>query len=510
MPTTTQYRVLRIEDFSGGWNPRDAWSEVANNELPDMMNMTLDQRGGVVKRLGLNRQNPADQISSAGNLSVLYYSAATDRLVGQIGASLYASSDGGINWGAAFHSFSTSARCHMVDFLGRVVIIHPIDGCFTYDGSTASGSISNSPRGTCIAVWKNALWSIGNPNSPSRVTRSDLGAFTWPASPITVDIRVKDDQPLTAIGGGQGMDEVGRDGILVFKENSTYRINDSTTGAHTVEDYQYGASGPQCITTNAGMTCAISRKGIVGITAGTSPAVVTGKISPLFHPDQLTHAQAQNMVACNHDHDRMVFSLPFDGAVTNSLTLEFSPTDGWFAPHGFGISTATVYSKNTDKVYGGKVGSGASDFGYLYSVFDGGDDDGAAIAARVQTRWFEPNYGSEVRFRRALINGRGTFNFYVKRNYDTGVGEGRQITIQGDGSLWGSAVWGLDTWSAALQQDYVEIHSLGHGRAISFEAQETSTAVSSGPLFLDVGTAPEAGPFAIYGIVIDMVPLGAS
>lgn len=510
MATTTAYRVLRIEDFSGGWNPRDAWSEVGNNESPDMMNVTLDERGGIVKRLGLRRINGGDQIVNTGNIQSLYYSAATDRIVAQIGASLYASGDGGITWGAAFHTFTTTNRCHMVDFLGVLVIIHPVDNVYTYNGTSTTGPVANSPDGTCIAVWKNALWSIGDPAQRSRVTRSDIGAVTWPASPITVDIRAKDDQPLTAIGGGQGMDDVGRDGILVFKEASIYRIYDSTNGANTVEDYQYGASGPMCITTNAGMTAAISRKGIVGITASASPMLLTDKISPLFHENQLTYGQSAHMVACNHDHDRMIFSMPFDGSNTNSLTVEFSPRDGWFAPHDFGLSAATNYTKNMNRIYAGKLGTGSSTYGYILDVFSGGDDDGVDIAARFQTRWFEPNYASEVRFRRAMISGRGTFTFYVKRNYDTGSGDGRTVSIIGDGSLWGTAIWGVDTYSSALQQDYAEIHSLGHGRSISIEIRESSDDTSLGPPFLDVGATTEVGSFAVYGIVIDMVPLGAS
>lgn len=504
------YERLKIEDFSGGWNPRDAWSEIARNEMPDMMNMTLEERGGVVKRLGLTRLNAGAQISNGGNIQSLYYSAATDRLLAQIGLNLYASSNGGVSWGSALHTFSTNARCHMVDFLGVVVIIHPADNVRTYNGTAVSGVVANSPDGTCIAVWQNALWSIGDPAAPSRVTRSDLGAATWPASPITVDIRVKDDKPLTAIGGGQGMDEQGRDGILVWKEDSHYRINNSSTGAYTVEDFQYGASGAMCVTTTAGVTCGLSRKGIVANTGGT-PELVSTKIEPLFHPSQMTFANSHVMLAANTESDRMVFSMPFtDGVTANSLTLEYSPKQGWFAPHSFGISAATNYTKNTQKLYGGKVGTGSSTYGYLLDVFSGAQDDGAPITSRFQTRWFEPNVGSDVRYRRAVINGRGSFTFYVKRNYDTGAGDSYQVAIQGDGSLWGSAIWGTDTWDAPLQQDYVEIFSLGHGRSISMEVQETSSTTSTRTALLDIGAEEPIGGFAVYGISVDMVSLGTS
>ena len=62
----------------------------------------------------------------------------------------------------------------------------------------------------------------------------------------------------------------------------------------------------------------------------------------------------------------------------------------------------------------------------------------------------------------------------------------------------------------ALQQDYVEIFSLGHGRSISIEIQEQSMLTSSQVKLLDVGEDPEVGGFALYGISVDMVGLGNS
>lgn len=513
MPRTAYragYSNLPVIDFSGGWNPRDAWSEVEDNELTDVMNFTLDKKGGLVKRLGLTRLNSGDQITNANNVKLLYYSAAIDKLIAQIDADLYTSSDGGVTWGASIKNFSTTARIGITDFLGKVVFIHPVDAVFHYDGATVTGPVANSPDGSAIAVWQNFLWSIGDPAQPSRVTRSDPGAITWPASPVTNDVRVKDDQALTAIGGGEGMDVLGRAGLLVFKENSTYRLHDVTNAAYTVVDYNFGASGPLCVTTNNGMTAAISRRGIIVMRGDESvPILASYKIEPLFHSSQLTFSQSSNMAAGNVE-DRMVFSLPWDGSNTNNLTLEYHPNLQWIVPHDFGCTAFTSYTKNTRKLFGGKVGTGASTFGYVFDVFTGGSDDGANITCRAQTKWFEPNGGSSTRFRRAVINGRGDFNLYVKRDYDTGQGEGFPISIQGTGAVWGSAVWGIDTWATTIAQDYQEIFSLGVARSISFEVQETSSNTFSGVPFLDVGASETQGGVSLYGIIADMVTLGRS
>src|SRR5262245_41936232 len=51
------YADVHIGDFSGGLNVRDALTELALNETPDCMNVVLDERGGVGKRLGYVRWN---------------------------------------------------------------------------------------------------------------------------------------------------------------------------------------------------------------------------------------------------------------------------------------------------------------------------------------------------------------------------------------------------------------------------------------------------------------------
>lgn len=306
------------------------------------------------------------------------------------------------------------------------------------------------------------------------------------------------------------MDTEGRAGLLAFKENSSYRIHSLTDGAYTVVDYNFGASGPLCVTTNNGMTGAISKRGIIVMRGDASvPILASHKIEPLFRSSQLTHAAAANMAAGNYE-DRMVFSLPWDGSSTNNLTLEYHPNFEWMVPHSFGATVFATYTKNTRRLLAGKVGTGASSFGYVLHCFTGGADDGDPIACRASTKWFEPNGGSAIRFRRAVVNGRGDFTLSVKHDYDTGAGEGFPISIQGTAGVWGASIWGLDTWGATLQQDYQEIFSLGVARAISFSISESSTLTSVGVPFAQDGAAESVGAVALYGVNTDMVTLGRS
>ena len=85
-------RTTAVSDFSGGWNPRDAWSAVADNELPDALNVTLDERGGITKRLGLTKYN-ATQVGT-GMLENCWYSSALNLIIVQQGTGLWKSVPG--------------------------------------------------------------------------------------------------------------------------------------------------------------------------------------------------------------------------------------------------------------------------------------------------------------------------------------------------------------------------------------------------------------------------------
>lgn len=501
-------KTLNISDFSGGWNPRDAWSAVADNELPDALNVTLDERGGVVKRLGLTKYNASQMGSDV--LENLYYSPTLNLIIAQQGTTLYKSTPGTGTF-ASFHTLGSADRACFVDFLGKVMFANANDVFRSYDGASVSAAIANAPKAITASVWQNAIWSAGDPANLTRVTRSDLGAITWPASPVYVDIRIKDDKPITCIGGGTGMDVQGRSGVLVFKDDSTYRLHDSATGAYTALDLAYGAGGPLAVVTDQGITCAVSARGIIGMRGDDSePTILSAKVEPLFRDTQLNMTQQANMVAGRY-RGRMVFSFARIGSNANNITLEMHPVQGWIVPHSFGLAAATVLEKSGASTRVSKLYGASSSAGYVYDVFTGGSDDGAAISARFQMRWIEPASGNAVRFRRLVPNGRGTFNLFFKRNYDSSSGELFTVSIEGTGVDWGGgSLWGGGAvWSSEIFQDYGQpIFSLGWGRSFSIEVQEVSTSSATGPKLLDDGTADSTGAFSVYGFSIQYQPLG--
>ncbi len=130
-------KMLRVRDFSGGLNLRDAAPELAANESPDLWNVTLDERGGVAKRLGYTKYNAV--AFSGGLVQTIFEWNSVGKKITQAGASLYLDD---VN--TARHTFTTSARVGITEFAGSVWAVHPVDGLYSSaDGITwvAAGSL---------------------------------------------------------------------------------------------------------------------------------------------------------------------------------------------------------------------------------------------------------------------------------------------------------------------------------------------------------------------------------
>jgi len=502
MPTKTVPSLdhIILEDFSGGWNSRDAASQVANNESPECLNVTLDVRGGFQKRLGLTRVGSGTTIVNPSHR--MFYWQKTGETIIQDGAVVRKTTD--FTSFTTLKTYSTSAGADFCDFQGKLVAVHPVDKVSVYDSATWT-DIGTSPKGSTNAAWQNKVFVGGDPDNPSRVWWSNAGdPNTWTLASAFVDLREKDNALITAIGGGTGLDDVGRGGLLVFKADSTYRIHDSGTGAFVTLHNEAGAGGPMCVATStSGVTAFISKKGIYVTDSVSKPELASNKIDPLFRATEINFSKQDIWCAGVHQ-DRFVFSLTRGvSQTTNNFTLEYHPALGWIVPHSFGLASAASFGTNDFKLYGA-----STSLPRIYSVFSGGSDDGTAITARFQTRWFEPGNGYNCRLRKLLVNGRGIASLYVKRNYSQGVGDLYPISVIGSGFVWDSGTWGSGVWGPDLFQDFnLPFYALGIARAVSFEVQETSSITVSGPPLLDDGAVQTVGAFAVYALYLDFVNL---
>lgn len=456
-------KEIQFQRFSGGLNTRDQAGELADNEISDALNVTIDERGSATKRLGYERR--FSTALGASLVNNLFNWRSRGYVVTQEGPRMH------INDGAAFHTWTTSDRCGMTEFLGNLVMIHPVDGVRVYDGSVITGPFTNAPLGNTCSAWQGKCWFAGNPTQPQRVTYTDIGAMTFNVNGW-VDLREKDDSKINLLTGAAGLDVSGRPGLLAFKNESAYRIYDSTTGAYNTVDASVGCGSNIGAVSAFGNTYVVSTKGVY-YTNGIDPMVeVTSKIENIFHKSVLNFDRP-DLYCAGRYQDSLRFSIPVVGEAFNSLAIEFHPHSGWVMMH---TDAASAYaSLDADLVMGSPTVNGL-----VYNGYRTGADDGAAIASHMTTYWIEPNFGNLTRIRRARFVGYGTFNASLYKDYESGQS---LPTLAVDIT---PAEWVYDdplavyddpdvTYGPTAFQSYQDFWSIGTVRSLAIRIDETST-----------------------------------
>ena len=503
MPRVPFHRTA-LDRFDGGLNLRDQPSQLEANESPDLMNVTLDERGAVVKRLGFAKDGAMSEIGTGATpLLPLHYWAKEGQLIAQKGAELYRRTGAGafteITRAASANAFTTTARAAATDFNGTLVVVHPTDGVLTYSGSGDIAPVASSPNGDTIAVWQNKVWVGGDPANPPRVHSSANGDATdWAGTgSLTNDVRDKDDAAITALVAAPWS------GLVAAKRASTHRFTNPIDGDYTTISVERGIPNHHAVIAHDGVFFAVTHEGIVATDGLAKPVVISGKIDPVFHAAQI-NAGNDTEFAAGAFQDRLVFSLTKNGATDNDRTLEFHPSIGWFTVHDFG---AAGFANLADRhqLYMGDVNDG-----FLYETFSGGSDDGAAIASRYRTAWVEPNAQAQARFRRLKIDGRGHAGgpqLYVALDYTDSKGLQCPLDLNEDTETWGGTTWGGSTWEGTSHQIQDEAVGLGKGAAISFLFEETSSLVATGPALLGDGATEDIGAWALNSLELHHVPL---
>ena len=503
-----------LDSFDGGLNIRDAPTEVAPNETPDCMNVTLDERGGVIARLGITNLNAASLLPQPPQR--LYYSTVADALLAYISTDagngkLYKSTDSGSTWSAVTTTFTAGALADIIDFKDRVVLVNTLDGVYSYPSTlaapthTAGGTANmDEVRGSSITVWQNKLWVTGDiredaTHSKARVWWCNAGnELLWTVASAFIDIRDVDTKTCTAIGAGMGMDVTGKPTMLVYKEQSTYRVNDSTSGSYTtLHSRGAGAAGPLAVASNLGRICSINREGI-WVTDGLAvPVRVSDKLQPLFSADGLSLGSGASWSAAPFK-DRIVFNIVRAGSSTNDLTLEYHPEIGWTVPHqDMDIGPMTVYSKQTSKLIGAAAASGK-----VYEMFKTGQDDGANIVSRYQSPWVPVAKGDEARLRYLRCTGRGSVGVQLLEDFST-LGEAYSLTFdQGFGFVWDVDQWDVGLWGNPAIEGNADqpLDQVCKYVSLGF-------AASTSPPLLGDGSSPEVGAWALYGARFDHIQL---
>lgn len=499
---------LLFEEFSGGWNIRDFEFDLDPNESPDTYNCSVDAKGSVGARLGYSASNggtPPAAVIVAG-----YYSDLLGLNIWQAGTGTYTQGTHTANFSASVRTWGSSSPIAMVDFMDYVWAVHPSDGLYRSADGTTWSNVAAGPSGTTIAVWQNKLWIGGNTTNRSRLYLSAAGdGTTWPT---TVDLRAKDDQTIRAVHASE------TEGLLVFKDESAYRVYDSGTGAYQTLDVRYGAPSHYAVTSADGLTYVVNQHGIFGTDGQSELSPIADKLRPLWDAAILNFAQTSKW-CLGWKPPYIYVSVTFGGSqTTNNLALEYSPRDGSIMPHSCAAGVYVTYGEDNLKL----LGSSPTVNGQVYVLYDAiGTDAGSSIVSRFQTAWVRPSGYEMCRFRELIARGStanasgisiyarldgsddlrqlaGSYGFLYQESDDQTWGGG---ATWGDGSVWGPT---------SSFEKTAHLHSLGVGRDISIEIQMTTSETVSAPAILDTGSGVTRGAWHLSGLRLLYVPLGRS
>lgn len=514
--------TLPLRGFDGGLNLRDVWAEIAPNETPLAYNVLYDERGAVVARLGITTLNGASLLPQPADY--FYYSKVADAILAYISSDagfgkLYKSTDGGATWSAVYSAFTAGAAGAIVDFNNGVAVCNTLDGVYYFGAAlgapthTAGGTNAmDEARGSAIAAWKNRVIVVGDPrndatHSVARIHASAIAdATTWNDSTKgswTNDIREVDDQILTAVGAGQGVDINQKPSLLVCKQNSMYRVNDSETGAYTT----LHASGGGCAS-STGLCSLLGRIVTINdigmwVTDGIAvPIRISDKIAPLFEFD-LDLSTMSNWTA-GVQRDRAQFNVTRKGSTSNNFQIEYHPLYGWMAVHkGMALGPCAVYTKGSRKLI-----AGSSVNGKVYQVGTGGTDDGTPISTFWSSKDFPLYQGREARLRHVRVWGRGSVNIGIRTDYQRSVSDQYPFVYGQGGFTWDVDHWDLGTWGDIVYVSDLDqpLDQVGRNAQVTVAATVSSSATA--PALLDDGTAPETGAWGFYEAQLNFVPLG--
>lgn len=488
-----------LRDFSGGPNLRDTESELLPNEDEDSWNVTYDERGGGSSRLGYAKDGAA---FSGGVVKNRFWSSLLADRVTQAGASLYLGTTN-----TARKTFTTSELVTFTETNSLIVACHPTDGLFTSADAITWTAVADpdAPKGTCVTVWQNKLY-VGSP--AGKLSWSAAGdPLTWAATDFN-KLWEKDQTAIVALHIASGEDQLGRAGLLAYKQESVYRVYDSTTGAYYTIDASVGAAGPLALTGVGAKVYSIGKRGIFWYREDQQGLVdASDRYKPLWR-DQTNLAQ-QALWCAGRKGNRALFSLTRAGSTANDLALELHTEQNWIAPRSDAMSCyATSTGTAGEVLYGGSP----TVSGQTYVLESGGSDDGAAITWRLQTRWTEPNGGFEASVWQLRIHGRGAGTLTVRTDYASSGGDSQLFDLTGtavtydSGLTYDSGVY----YAEPTYQETEAFYDIGLCRQFSVILSGSSTATFTAPQVLGTGTNPQVGYFALYGIEWLFTPLGLS
>ena len=219
------FKLTMLESFSGGLNLRADQFDLAENESPDMLNVTVDPRGGVAMRSGVDRRNATALSADVKGIWALHTDGGTNQLLVNYGTKVGQSASGNFTEFTNITNRTDGSRVYGVTFNNIAYGVSYDQVSFRYNGSadadlgtTIDGSAGQMPKAQYIAAWNNFVWCGKIEGEKYRLRWSNLNdAEKWTAADyVDVDKGEQGDWITGLVPHG--------DRLIIFKNNSTYAI----------------------------------------------------------------------------------------------------------------------------------------------------------------------------------------------------------------------------------------------------------------------------------------------
>lgn len=368
--------------------------------------------------------------------------------------------------------------------------------------SSALGSVAPTDNGKppdydFVITFQERLFCNDQQN-PQYLWYSNIGdPFTF-ASTNFIKISDGDGEAITGLG-------IQGSSLIVFKENSIWLIympdTSDTNWLRIRSDSKFGGVNHKSVVSYNKQLMFLGQQNTVltgfysfqGTT--TQPDSTSLRISQMYGEAKsdriengITNIQTndtENVTAINFKN-KLWFNVTYAaGNSENNRVYQFDyirrskdPSIGAWVPFtNMAFNDFAILDKN---LYAGS----SADDGFVYKLEDGTyNDNGAAIDSFYETKDFDGgknlrHFDKDFRQANFSIATLGSWNMRIHRRIDSERGEGDAVDISLDpgGSLWGTALFGIDSWGGGqLIKDYRLDLGPAEGKRISFKFTNINT-----------------------------------
>ncbi len=429
---------------SGGLNNKLSPIVIEDNEASDLQNVNFTLGGAIRKRNGYSSDNNAFVAGSTTGMYQYNLADGDSFLIVTGGDKIYKYDDfdgtpdditGGVTIASnssVLFDFTTAN-----DVLLATNQTNPVK---TWDGGAGTVSdLAAAPQGKYIEFHKNIVFIANTSANPSRIQFSNIAdEETW-TSTDWIDISANDGTEITGL-------VVLLDTLYIFKNDSIYRLSgtnrDEFSLARMVTDVGCISNGSIQVINNKIIFQA--RDGFYLYDGGINVVKISTKIEDTL--DNLNSSRNGLSVSANFKRKEQYWVSVSSGASSQNDTILIFDYfhNAWTRYDGIQSHSMAIVSDATDKE---QLYTGDFDLGAIYLQDIGDNDNGGAIEAYYQTKWFRfpelQKSDKVLRLIRVFVEEEGDWDLVIEGKQDfmsSTVSE--TLTLTGEAAVYGTDIYG--------------------------------------------------------------------